>query len=466
VDSIGSRNPLLSGAAVSQVIHILGGGIAGISAAVRLAEFGFFPVIIEKNKHLGGRAYSFTDKETGDEIDNGQHLLMSNYQHTQWLLEKLKTGVQIEYQTELTIPYLIRNRMGGVEKKTLKAPAYPFPFHLVGLLLKSDLFTRKEKIALVDCLPLKWKDPARYRSLIVKELLHLFNQPESLIDKFWIPFVESALNTSIQNSSASLLIKTLQKSILKGGKYCRMGFPLTGLSHIFADPAEKYFRKFNVKIEKNMVISKIRFNDRGEVNMLEDDKGREIPVSYLIAAVPFMHLKKLLPLQVFDKFWNPENLQYEYSPIVSIYLWTKKPLFHDPFFCLQGSKLQWIFNKRVFGGPYKSNYFIYQITISAGDLLGNEPVMYIEKVVKEELPKFFPKFEMDQLHKIRVIKEKKATPLSNIPNEKNRDIKIDLSTNMILAGDWVQTQLPYTIEGAAQSGIEAADHLINALFWG
>ncbi|MCK5077542.1 MAG: FAD-dependent oxidoreductase, partial [Calditrichia bacterium] len=160
-----------------------------------------------------------------------------------------------------------------------------------------------------------------------------------------------------------------------------------------------------------------------------------------------------------------ETLKYAYNSIVSVYIWTEKPIFHDPFYCLNGTKIQWIFNKRVYGGPYKSKYFIYQVTISAAHQFADETSFYIEKIILQELKEFFPHFDLNKVKGIKIIKEKSATPISNNKNEQNRNVNKNQAANWVMAGDWVQTDLPYTIESAAKSGLDAANYIINELFW-
>ncbi len=449
---------------MGDVIHILGCGPAGLAAAVKLIEYDIPVSLIEKNRYLGGRTRSFVDRDTGDEIDNGQHLLMSNYKYTNKLLKKLGVFANVEYQKNFNTSFMIGYYKDRWIKKKLSLNSFPYPFHFVPLFT-GNFFSAKEKIDLLKMFFLKWVTPSRYRNVSSYQLLKKYGQSEGVILKFWEPFVVSVFNSSLSQTDASLLVSLLQKTIFKSGRSMRLGFPVTSLNNILANPAEKYLTEHGVIIHRSTLIDKIEFNGQGNVTGLKDNEGRVIPVQYLIAAVPQDQLVKLLPINVKDKLWKEGAVNFDYNPILSVYVWTSSPIFHDVFWGVTGCHIQWIFNKRVFGGPFASKYFLYQITISDAEQLVNEPVFYIEKIIIKELNMVFPDFNINTIAKIKIIKEKKATPVASLNNENNRLPLNAWGSNLFFAGDWTKTGLPYTIEGAVQSGMHAANNVIDKIFF-
>jgi squalene-associated FAD-dependent desaturase len=447
---------------MSQVVHILGGGLAGLAAALRLSKYGFHPVIIEKNHYLGGRVRSFMEREMGDEIDNGQHLLMSNCVNLIRFLKEVGAEQNIEFQKDFLIPFWV-NTEGSIEKKQMIFPALPYPFHLILGGIKTNLFDRKEKWQLLKLLSLRNKNPVAYQGRNAYTILKELNQSDSLIHKFWEPFLVSTFNSPMHSISGPAFINLLQETIVNSGKMLRLGFPRTGLTSSMIRPAEKYLISKNTKFLFKTLIQGMEF-DAGKkiIKMLIDHEGQKIPVERLIVAIPQRNLLKILPLRIKNELWRQNVKLMEYSPILSIYVWTKKAFTHESHIAFIGSPIHWLFNKRVYGGPIYSDYFVYQLTISAGfDLVDRVPA-YIKSLVLDELERFFPDFNRNSVIKIRVIKEKLATPLASSHNEKLRVGPETPYKNLLLAGDWTNTNLPYTMESAVKSGFKAAEKIINA----
>ncbi|GAB4176515.1 MAG: hydroxysqualene dehydroxylase HpnE [Calditrichia bacterium] len=450
---------------MSQVIHILGGGLAGLAAAIRLAKFGFKPVIIEKNHYLGGRVRSFTDQETGDEIDNGQHLIMANCTNLLQFLREIKNPDGFEIQKKFHIPF-IRVASKGPQQKELAIPALPYPLHLLASVPDRRFFSVRDKLALFHLLKLKTVSPDEYFHKSALEILIEFRQTDSLIRDFWNPFLESALNSSIDQINGKLFIILIKETLLRGGHYLKLGFPKEGLSRVLINPAEKILNQLRVTVIKKKLIKNILFSKNNEaVSAVVDNEENEIPVETLISTVPQRNLIKIIPAPVKTMLWGEDYDTFEYSPIISIHLWTKTPITHQPYLAFLNSKIHWLFNKRVYGGPLYSNYFVYQLTISNATELATRAPLSLESDIKEELKKLFPKFDIGDLVKMKIIKEKFATPVSNSFNEKRRlNYKAPVK-NLFIAGDWSNTGLPYTMESAILSGFRVADEIISKRYF-
>ena len=193
----------------SREVVIVGGGIAGISAAFWALEYGIQPIILERAKQLGGRISSFYANDVQDKIDIGQHVLSSSYDETLYLLSKIKTKNKIHLQKRLFINFKINSNKSILLKTwPIFAPAHIF----LPLLINSKLSWQDRK-----CL-LKWtklKKKTSYdnlKKITVEEWLENIGQSSNLIKLFWAPLTIAALNTPINKASALLLFRVLEKS--------------------------------------------------------------------------------------------------------------------------------------------------------------------------------------------------------------------------------------------------------------
>lgn len=449
---------------MGQVVHIVGGGLAGMAAAIRLRKYGFYPVILEKNPYLGGRVRSFADSETGDEIDNGQHVILSNCLHVLHYLKELNAEKGIALQPHLRIPFLIKQER-EVEKRILSLPSWPYPFHFLGGVRRKGFFSLPEMVALAKLLSLRGKNAREFRSFNAGELLEQWGQKEEIIKKFWEPLLIATLNSRPETIHGELLVRLMQETFLRGGKYIRMGFPVEGLSRIFVQPAEQFFREQRIQVYRRTLIQRIELDrETNAVAALIDQEGNSIPVELVLLAIPIHNLLKILPYRLKELLWGENPLGVNYSPILSIHLWTRKPFTRESHLAITGSWLQWIFNKRVYGGPHVSDFYHYQLTVSAADELTDKVPAFLEKMVIEELNMLFPAFNPEDVVRIKIIKEKFATPVSSLANERWRIGPGTPVRNLYLAGDWTDTGLPYTMESAVFSGFRAAERIIEKNF--
>ncbi len=175
-------------------VVVIGGGFAGLSAAVALANRGFRVAVLERKPALGGRAYSFADTETGDFVDNGQHVLMGCYAETLKFLDRIGASGQLVFHPDLAIEMLERDGRAGV----LKTAYLPGPLHMTAALLRYRLLTPRERlsamIAGLRMLRMHRRDRARLGRTTVKTLMDVLGQGERARHCFWYPIAIATLN--------------------------------------------------------------------------------------------------------------------------------------------------------------------------------------------------------------------------------------------------------------------------------
>lgn len=433
---------------------VIGGGFAGIAAATELARHGKSVTLLESRPYLGGRARSFTDRETGDVIDNGQHLLMGCYTHTLALLDTLGTRELLSAQPRMRVDFVDADgsrhpfdtsRLPG---KTGTA---------LGLLLLSGL-SIAEKLRAVRFALLVERNLVRPGTSTVEEFLRHYQQSPRMIERFWEPIVLATLNAHPREASAILLAEVLRRAFFADARSSQLLFPAAGLSELLA-PFPEWLQARRGAV----------YHQTAETLLIEENRiagiTTEAGVLYtdtVISCIPPRALSRLLA----DQHLLVET-DMQYSPIVSVYLWFDRAFLQERFFAMLGTTIQWIFNRRLLcdaSNDVRSKYPGHiALTISAADTIVNEPAEVIVQKCIAELHRAFPASRQATLLSSQVIKEKMATIRATPGLNSKRPGLATPFDNFFLAGDWTDTMLPATIEGACQSGVQAAGAALQRL---
>lgn len=415
-------------------VIILGGGIAGLSAASFLAAEGYKTEVIESSPKLGGRAYSFYDQFSGISFDNGQHIMMGCYKETLRFFNLIGAAGNIKVQEKLDIRFL----KPGFKEYRLKSSSAPYPFNLLSALLGYNALSFEEKISFIKVfLRLPLYSSKDFNSISVKEWLLRESISENAIKSFWEILCIGAMNTETELASADLFIKILKEIFLKGKKNSLIILPVSGLTESYCNPAENYIIKNNGVISKGELVEGFNYF-KNTITGIITDKRNIKDFDYVISALPYYSLKKILP--------QVKELPFRYSPIISAQLVLKNNKMEDTFWGLIDSPVHWIFNR----GTHLS------IVISSAHNFVNLENETLKKIILDELFEYTPLREEDILT-CRILKEKKAT---FIPESDILDKRPPLNTtfsNFFLAGDWVQTGLPATLESAVLSARMVTD---------
>jgi len=429
-------------------VTVIGGGIAGLSAAVFLAEKDFEVTLYEASPKFGGRAYSFFDKTIDAVIDNGQHILASWYHNTFDYLKIIGSYDKLSFQKQLEVTFIQK----GGKQFLLKAPNLPPPLHLAGGILKYGALGLKDKLALVRLVNSikkgKFQDD-ELKAINTDKLFNKTGQTEKLIDNFWKPFIVAVFNAEPVGTSAYMFSEMIKLGFLtKGGS--ELVLPNGFLEDIFVKPALKFLESKNAKVFPGKSVTGINI-EKDTVTSIIVENSEEAKSDIYISAVPFFNINDIR---------SGNNLLSSRtgltpSPIVNIHLKFAESIddiIPGRFAGLLNTKVQWVFK-------VKDDQLCLVIS-SAGEIAGMDKDTII-KLAVTELNECFPGIGNNRITASRVIKEMRATFLPDSDSLMKRPECKTAYSNFYLAGDWTDTGLPATIEGAVKSGKTCLNEILK-----
>ncbi|MDP4220742.1 MAG: hydroxysqualene dehydroxylase HpnE [Bacteroidota bacterium] len=433
-------------------VAIIGAGSSGLAAAVKLySSESARPIsatIFESRREAGGRTRSFTDGESHDTLDNGQHLLLGCYTSTLSYLRTIGSKHLLQKQNSLEIPYMIP---GEFRSSTLKlAAGLPVPLNLLSGLFQTDLLHKYEKIAAMrfgmGLMMFRYDKHMAHASCA--ELFKFAHQPVTLIEKLWKPIVIGTINLPPEKASAQVFLHLMRIIFLQNRKYSAMLFPKVGLSDMLINPAVKYLEQHGCTIKYGENVRSIKHGNN--LIYLESDGGNDVFDALIFAG------------NYHDASFLPEEVQelippITYSPIANAYLWTDKKIIGKPICGFIGTSLEWCFSK-----PTHTSGELLACTKSAADGLIAKENDEIANIFWNDIKKSFPGSDAKLLRSV-IIKEKRATPLLNAELQLHRPKTRTPVPHLYLAGDLVQNGLPMTIEGAVRNGQKAAAEVLKGI---
>jgi squalene-associated FAD-dependent desaturase len=443
---------------MSDEVLIIGGGFAGLTAGVALAEAGRRVRLLEQKPHLGGRAHSFRDPTTGSIVDNGQHILMGCYHATIRFLKTIGTLERIHFQPRLAVPFLDR----GGRLTRLECLNWLSPWHMLFGVLRSASFSWKEKLEVLRlgrALRSAEENAERADDESVATWLSRLGQSGSLQRNFWNLLCLAAMNEDPRIASARLFERVLRRALFTSPADSRLGIARVGLSDCYTAAASAYIEARGGRVETERGAKQILIAD-GVCRGAELNDGQKLETAPVICAVPWHQLATLLPQELLraEPFFAAV-LALRPAPIISINLWFDAPITEHEFAGLRGTTIQWLFNKsRILG----TNDHHVSLVLSGAHEHISRSKQELLAIALQELGELLPNVRKAKLLHSVVIKERFAT---FSPTPEVHPLRLPAHTpvrGFFLAGDWTATGLPATIEGAAQSGYTAAREVLEA----
>lgn len=439
-------------------VLIIGGGFAGLSAGVALADRGAKVTLIEQRRILGGRAYSVEDGTTGELIDNGQHALLGAFHETQKFLKTIGTDGLIRYQDRFRM--VLAEPGGG--RVTLNAAPLPAPLHLAagvarcrGLSVMDRFHLLRAGLSIVTTRSLP-------DTMTIKDWLDSLHQPESLRQRWWYPLSISALNELPHRASGDLFLRVLKQAYFGSVRDSSFGIMTVGLGDLYTEQSRKFIEARGGQVLCNTSAFQLAFPGR-RLHAVVLRNGGSMTAGHIISAVPHHVLRKLLPQELLQKGATFESVTHlTESPMVSIHLWFDRPVIDEEFIGLVDSPIQWVFDKsRLWNEGETQTGALACITSGAHDLIDRSREELIA-LAHKELGRFFPDVQKAKLIHSRLIKERQATYSCTPEAERWRPTQETPYENFFLAGDWTRTGLPATIEGAVTSGHRCAELILRS----
>jgi hydroxysqualene dehydroxylase len=440
-------------------VIVVGAGCAGLSAAVRLAREGARVLVLEARARLGGRATSFADQVTGEFVDNGQHVLLGCYSATFDFLDTIGAGDNVRLQPHLSVSMI--DRTG--RRSRLDCPALPAPWHLLAGVLEWEALGWSDRLSVLRmAAPLKLARSARVTRLVaaspgetVEDWLVRHGQTERVREMLWRPLTLAALNQPADRAGASAFARVLAEMFGRTPRASAVALPVKPLQLAYAEPARAFIESRGGQVRTG-VAARVRLSQDG-VQGVESDGERWQPHA-VVSAVPWFALAGLFDGPRFGL----EDLidragRMATSPIVTVNLWFDRPVVDEPFVALPGRTMQWAFDK---GSIWRSGPSHLSLVSSGAEsvvALSNEQIV---SLAQGELVEALPTVRSARLRHASVIRERQAT-FSLAPGQPSRPATTTGMRGFYLAGDWIDTGLPATIESAVLSGHWAADTIMD-----
>lgn len=418
-------------------VAILGGGYAGMAAAVELAARDFPVTVFEAAPMLGGRARRVTVNDTA--LDNGLHILIGAYSETLRLIDR----VAPKRDSFLRLPLDLQVH----QRFHLRAPKLPAPLHLAWALLTAKGISGADRMAAARFI--NAMKARRYRiehDCTVASLLADHAQPVVLIEYLWAPLCVAALNTPVERASAQIFLNVLRDSLGTGRAASDLLLARTDLTALFPKPAADFVRARGGQVEAGAAVDDVMRDGEGFIVQVHGHARRFDRV--ICAVAPHRASALLAAIPALDNTRRQiDALAYE--PIHSVWLqFDGSVRLPSPMIGLAGSPAQWLFDREAICGQ---RGLIGAVISASEEHVGEAQDTLAKRVVADIERHFGP---LPPLQWQRVIAEKRAT-FSCTP-DLARPETATACPGFYLAGDYVAGDYPATIEGAVRSGVAAA----------
>ena len=443
-------------------VIVIGAGFAGLSAAVRLTRRGARVLVLEARSRLGGRATAFADRDTGELVDNGQHILMGCYTETLAFLRDIGAQDNVRLDPQLAVTMI--DRAG--RRTRLSCPALPAPLHLVAGILEWEALSWRDRLSVLGmATPLKNARRELEGSAVkaaspdetVENWLIRNGQTPRLRELLWDPLALAALNQPPQQAAAPLFSRVLAEMFSDDPRAAAIALPTRPLHLMYAEPAREYIESHGGAVRTGAVSTIVLSADGGAVAGVRIG-GDTVQASQIISSVPWFALAELFdeaPPALHGVLDRARRMTS--SPIVTVNLWFDRRVLDLPFVGLPGRAMQWVFDKSLILGEDSSHVSL--VSSGAAEILAETNIELVHRA-HQELLDALPDVRAAKLVQATVIREPRAT-FSLAPGQPARPSTETGLQGFLLAGDWTATGLPATIEGAVRSGNRAADLCIG-----
>ncbi|MBU2489143.1 MAG: FAD-dependent oxidoreductase [Proteobacteria bacterium] len=442
-------------------VVIVGGGLAGLAAGVGLAACGLNTLVLEKAPILGGRARSWTDPETGDAVTVGPHIFLSEYPNMRKLMRILKTEDRIVWQKGKFITIV-----DGQKETDIKMSPLPPPLNWLPCMLRErDFFPLRDLLSNNRvsrlCMQIREEDVLRLDEEDALTVLRNLGVTERWIRQFWAFTCQAIMNVPIEQCSAGALLRFFH--YMTSRTHFDVGFADRGLGDLFAPQAKDFIEKRGGKVETGVGVKTVAArNGRAAGVILED--GTEISARQVLVTLPPMDMNQVIP-EEWAKRHSPfkDLAAFGPSPYISTYLWFDKKLTRQQFWARNYNENDMncdfydysnIYSKRATDHSFITTNCIYSARL---DHLSDEEV--VEKTL-EELAEYLPAAKKAKLTHSLVSRIPMAIHCPSTGTEKLRPAVRTPVPGLFVAGDWIKTGVPASMESACTAAFMAAEEIL------
>ncbi len=442
---------------------VVGGGVAGMSAACALAEAGLRVKLVESRGYLGGRASSYRHPGVDEVIDNCQHVLFGCCTNLIGFYRRIGVAERIHWTSTMTMiePGGRRSVLGPSGWGPFTLPA---PMHAVPRLMMAKAFTREDKMALARAFRALMRPVAAESIETLGTWLRRNGQTDGAIERFWRLVIASALNADVDEIALPYAAKVIRELFLNSAQAGSMGMSTVPLSELYSG-AEQYLRERGGEVVFNASVESAAWDEETSQWTLAT-RGGALVADFLVLALPFEATARLLPhLPPADgaEALAAQIERHEHGPICSVHLWFDREITELDHAVLLDREVHWMYNKSRLQPWRKTKGSYLELVVSASRkfaALSREDAI---DTAAQELAEFFPEAAGAKLEKAALVKEVRATFTVPPGIDAARPASASPWPNCVLAGDWIRTGWPSTMESAARSGHLAAEAVCAAI---
>ncbi|MFI0982170.1 hydroxysqualene dehydroxylase HpnE [Streptomyces sp. NPDC021093] len=438
---------------------VIGGGLAGVTAALELAGAGVRVTLLEGRPRLGGLAFSF---QRGDlTVDNGQHVYLRCCTAYRWFLDRVEGAELAPLQHRLDVPVLDVGAPSGPRLGRLRRTALPVPLHLAASLATYPHLSLAERASVGRAaLALKGLDPAdpALDDIDFATWLGKHGQSDRTIEALWDLVGVATLNVRAPQASLGLAAKVFKTGLLSDPGAADIGWAHVPLGELHDTLARKALDSAGVRTELRTKADSLSRTKSG--SWVVEAGGEMLTADAVVLAVPQKETHGLLPKGALDE---PDRLLgIGVSPILNVHVVYDRKVLRKPFFAALGTPVQWVFDRTEASGLTGGGQYLALSQSDAGDEI-DLPVAELRERYLPELERLLPATRGAGVRDFFVTRERTATfaPTPGVgrlrPGTRTR------APGLYLAGAWTATGWPATMEGAVRSGLVAAEAALSTL---
>ncbi|MGD0245924.1 MAG: hydroxysqualene dehydroxylase HpnE [Streptosporangiaceae bacterium] len=454
VSATGGRTPRVA---------VIGGGLAGITASIALAETGADVTLLEARPRLGGATCSFS--RDGLTVDTGQHIFLGCCTAYRGLLDKLGMTGHATMQDRFDVTVLAPGANGRPSKARLRRTALPGPLHMLPALGRYPFLSLTERMSVArPALALRRvnpEDPAVDQQRL-GDWLAARGQTERSRRALWDLFTISALNIAGDDASLALAAVVIKTGLLGQNNAADIGVPALPLGELHGDAGATLLGKLGARVSLGAKVSAIEPVDGGGFTVKLADE--DLAADAVVLAVPHEKAAPLMPPGALPEETVAAWAGLGASPIVNVHVIYDRPVMDLPFVAAIDSPVQWVFDRTRISGYSASKHGrpghqYLAISLSAADKYADTPVAQLQEEFVPALAELFPAAREATVAEFFVTRERRATFRQAPGSGALRPRAATGRPGLVLAGAWTDTGWPDTMEGAVRSGLTAAIEL-------
>ncbi|WP_434447082.1 hydroxysqualene dehydroxylase HpnE [Lentzea sp. E54] len=435
-------------------VVVVGGGLAGLAAAVRLAGNGCRVTVLEGRSRLGGATHSF--RRGGLDVDNGQHVFLRCYTAYRDFLARISASPLVKLQDRFEIPVVVAGRHARLRRSRW----LPAPLHLTTSMAGYPGLTPRERlragVALARLRRLSQHDP-ELDDTSFGSWLRAHGQSAGAIESLWDLLVVAALNARCDDASLLSATQVFQRALLTTAGAADIGLPLVPLDRLHAEPARHTLSGLGAKVHLRARVQGIRWHEGSwRVHLREG----VLPADAVVVAVPHDQALRVLPEGALAQ---PDAVaRLGHTPIINAHFVLDRVVGAPTFVAAVGSPLQWVFDRTAIAGAGDDRQYL-AASLSAAESVVDLDTATLRATLVPALHALFPASRTAGLLDFFVTRERRATFCQRPGSRQGRAATVTGRPGLLLAGAWTDTGWPDTMEGAVRSGYEAAEAALRVL---